>query len=84
MPCFTTDVQHGRTKFTIRSFDESFGTWVHLQVHSPGSGIGHMEVGFNVPLANAAAIGAALIAAAKAAGWVRPLASLIEKVETVA
>lgn len=69
MPCFTTDVQHGRTKFTIRAFDEAFGKWVHLQVHSPSAGIGHMEVGFNVPPAHAAAIGAALIAAAKAAGW---------------
>jgi hypothetical protein len=69
MPCFTTDVQHGRTKFTIRSFDEPFGKWVHLQVHSPGAGICYLESGFNVPLAHAAAIGTALKAAAKAAGW---------------
>jgi hypothetical protein len=56
-------------KFTVRAFDESFGKWVHIQGHSPGAGIGSMEVSFSVPLAHAAAIGAALIAAAKAAGW---------------
>jgi hypothetical protein len=69
MPCFTTDVQHGRAKFTVRAFDEAFGKWVHLQARSPNVGVGYLESGFNVPLAHAAAIGAALIAAAKAAGW---------------
>jgi hypothetical protein len=69
MPVFTSDAQHGRAKFTVRAFDESFGKWVHLQMYSPGADIYYMEAGFNVPLAHAAAIGAALIAAAKAAGW---------------
>jgi hypothetical protein len=78
MPCFTADVQHGRARFTVRSFDEPFGKWVHLQVHSP-VGIGYLESGFNVPLAHAAAIGAALIAAAKAAGWVET----VQEVEVV-
>lgn len=78
MACFTTDVQSGRANITVRAFDEPFGKWVHLQASSPSACfLGSIESSFSVPIDDAAAIGAALIAAAKAAGWVRPMASLI-------
>jgi hypothetical protein len=71
MPCFTTNVQSGSANITVSAFDESFGKWVHLQASSPSACfLGHIESSLSVPPAHAAAIGAALIAAAKAAGWV--------------
>jgi hypothetical protein len=72
MACvFTADVKCGKSNITVRAFDETFGKWVHLQACSPdGSAVGYLESSFNMPHAHAAAIGTALIAAAKAAGWV--------------
>jgi hypothetical protein len=71
MACiFTSDIECGRAYITVRAFDESVGKWVHLQASDPNIGIGRMESSFSVPLDHAAAIGSAMIAAAKAAGWV--------------
>lgn len=71
MACiFTADVKSGTATTTVRAFDEEFGKWVYLQTHFPHVGNGYMESISSLELAHAAAIGAALIAAAKAAGWV--------------
>jgi hypothetical protein len=84
MACvFTTDVKCGKTNITVNAFDESFGKWVYLKAFSPNiDNIGYLESGFNVPHAHAAAIGTALIAAAKAAGWVETIEA-VREVETV-
>lgn len=72
MACiFTRYVKSGKPQIMVNAFDESFAKWVHLQASCPNiDGIGRMDSSFSVPPAEAAAIGAALIAAAKAAGWV--------------
>lgn len=84
MTCvFTADVKYERATITVRSFDESYGKWVYFQQAIPLEGVGYLESNFSVPLAEAAAIGAALIAAAKAAGWVEAVET-VQEVETVA
>lgn len=78
MACiFTADVKCGRAEITVRAFDEPFGKWVNLQTFCREDVLlSSMGTNFSVPLAQAAAIGAALIAAVEAAGGV-------EAVETV-
>lgn len=64
----------GKTTGYVHGSQESWGSWVSLRLSSGDAGLDGIEMGLSLSVPHAVALGAALLLAAKRAGWVEPVA----------
>lgn len=64
----------GKLTGHVHGFQRSYGSWVNMRLHLSAGLLEGTEIGVSLSVTHAVALGAALLLAAKHAGWVEPVA----------